>query len=256
LNSFQNNQQHFKLQKSSPSTTGCFFDAPGHVNQITTFVILKYTIMINIKIFVFNSFGVNSFVLHDDTGECVIIDPGCNNPMEQEKLHSYISENNLKPTALINTHFHIDHILGNHFVCETYNLVPTGHKAGAHFWESANDYSSMFGLEVDQIRKPEKFVEHGDVIRFGNTQLEVRYTPGHADGSICLVNHEQKFVISGDVLFQESIGRTDLPTGDFDVLMDSLDSQLFTLENDFTVYPGHGPKTSIGHEKIANPFIR
>jgi glyoxylase-like metal-dependent hydrolase (beta-lactamase superfamily II) len=194
-------------------------------------------------------------VLYDETGDCIIIDPGCNNRTEQLQLESYISENKLKPTALINTHFHIDHILGNHFVCETYNLVPTGHKEGEHFWDTAKEYGSMYGITLDEVRKTEIFIEDGDRVFFGNSQLEVRYTPGHADGSICLVNHQQRFVIAGDVLFQESIGRTDLPTGDYDVLMDSIGNQLFTLGDDYTVYPGHGPKTSIGHEKMTNPFI-
>ena len=211
--------------------------------------------MITIKIFVFNSFGENTFVLHDETGDCIIIDPGCSNRAEEQKLHSYITENKLKPTALINTHFHVDHILGNHFVCETYNLVPTGHKEGEHFWDTAKQYGAVYGINLDNVRKTEIFIEDVDIVRFGNSQLEVRYTPGHADGSIILVSHEQKFVISGDVLFQESIGRTDLPTGDFDVLMDSIAKKLFTLGDDYIVYPGHGPETSIGHEKMANPFI-
>ncbi len=211
--------------------------------------------MITIKIFVFNSFGENTFVLHDETGDCIIIDPGCSNRAEEQKLQSYITDNKLKPTALINTHFHVDHILGNHFVCETYNLVPTGHKQGEHFWDTAQQYGAVYGITLDNVRKTEIFVEDGDIVRFGNSQLEVRYTPGHADGSICLVSHEQKFVVVGDVLFQESIGRTDLPTGDFDVLMNSIEKKLFTLGDDYTVYPGHGPETSIGHEKMANPFI-
>ena len=211
--------------------------------------------MITVKIFTFNSFGVNSFVLNDETNDCIIIDPGCSSSGEEQQLQSYITENNLKPTALINTHFHIDHILGNQFICETYNLVPAGHKQGEHFWETAKQYGSMYGISLDEVRKTEIFIEDGDIVRFGNSQLEVRYTPGHADGSICLVSHEQKFVIAGDVLFQESIGRTDLPTGDFDVLMDSIEKKLFTLGDDYTVYLGHGPETSIGHEKMANPFI-
>ena len=211
--------------------------------------------MITIKIFVFNSFGENTFVLHDETGDCIIIDPGCSNRAEEQKLESYITDNKLKPTALINTHFHVDHILGNHFVCETYNLVPTGHREGEHFWDTSKQYGAMYGINLDNVRKTEIFIEDGDIVRFGDSQLEVRYTPGHADGSICLVSHEQKFVVSGDVLFQESIGRTDLPTGDFDVLMDSIAKKLFTLGDDYIVYPGHGPETSIGHEKMANPFI-
>lgn len=212
--------------------------------------------MITVKIFVFNSFSVNSFVLHDETGECIVIDPGCYTIAEQEKMASYIESNHLKPTSLINTHFHIDHILGNHFICERYSLVPTGHKDGDLFWETAHEFSSVFDLQMDEIRKPEIFIGNGEKITFGISSLEVRYTPGHAKGSVCLINHEQKFVIAGDVLFYGSIGRTDLPTGNFDTLMDSIEKQLFTLDDDYMVYPGHGPKTSIGYEKMTNPFIR
>ncbi|MDY0344700.1 MAG: MBL fold metallo-hydrolase [Lentimicrobium sp.] len=211
--------------------------------------------MITIKSFVFNSFQVNSFVLSDGTGECIIIDPGCNDAREKNELSSYIDENQLKPVALVNTHFHVDHVLGNHFVFERYNLEPTGHKAGKMFWETAREFGSVFNLELDEIKRPVHFVEDGDEITFGQSTLEVRYTPGHADGSVCLVNHPQKFVIAGDVLFQTSIGRTDLPTGDFDTLMESIREKLFTLEDDYTVYPGHGPKTSIGFERQHNPFI-
>lgn len=212
--------------------------------------------MITVKIFVFNSFSVNSFVLHDETGDCIIIDPGCSSASEQNKLSDYITGNNLRPVALINTHYHVDHILGNHFVCEKYNLKPSGHKEGKLFWETAHEFGSVFGVSIDEIRKPEIFVEEGDLITFGNSSLEVRYTPGHANGSICLLSHVDKFVIAGDVLFYGSIGRTDLPTGNFDVLMDSIESKLFTLDDDYIVYPGHGPKTNIGYEKISNPFIR
>ncbi|MBL7906700.1 MAG: MBL fold metallo-hydrolase [Bacteroidales bacterium] len=212
--------------------------------------------MINLNIFVFNSFAVNSFVLYDDTGECAIIDPGCHTEEEKNDLRSFITQNHLKPVALINTHFHVDHILGNQFVCSTYNLKPTGHVAGKFFWETAREFGSVFNISLDEIAKPEIFVADGDVIRFGKAELEVRYTPGHADGSICLVCHDQKFVIAGDVLFYGSIGRTDLPTGNFDTLMDSIHQKLFVLENDYTVYPGHGPKTSIGFERLNNPFIQ
>lgn len=212
--------------------------------------------MINIKIFVFNAFAVNSFVLSDESGECVIIDPGCHSAQEKQILEEYVSSNNLTPVALINTHFHVDHILGNHFVCTKYNLQPTGHEESRLFWETAHEFGSVFGLSIDEVRKPAIFVNDGEILRFGNSQLEVRYTPGHANGSICLVNHAQKYIVAGDVLFYGSIGRTDLPTGDFDLLMDSIERKLFTLPDDYTVYPGHGPKTSIGFEKVSNPFIR
>lgn len=211
--------------------------------------------MITVKTFVFNSFSVNSFVISDQDGNCVIIDPGCENIQEQQKLSGYIDENQLRPLALINTHFHVDHILGNHFACESFGLKPTGHSGSKMFWETAREFGSVFNLKVEEIVKPEIFVEDGDVLKFGGIALEVRYTPGHANGSICLVNHEQKFVIAGDVLFYGSIGRTDLPTGDFDILMESIQQKLFTLPDDYTVYPGHGPKTSIGYEKMSNPFL-
>lgn len=211
--------------------------------------------MITIKIFVFNAFAVNGFVLYDETGECIIVDPGCHSEGEKATLSGFIESNKLKPVAIINTHFHIDHILGNHFVCKRYGLKPTGHAEGSSFWGTAREYGRVYNLEIDEVEKPGFFVAEGDIIRFGNSELEVRYTPGHAAGSICLVNQLQKFVIAGDVLFYGSIGRTDLPTGDFDILMESIKTRLFVLEDDYTVYPGHGPKTSIGFEKRNNPFI-
>ncbi len=212
--------------------------------------------MITIKIFVFNAFEVNSFVLFDETGECIIVDPGCYSTEEKETLTRFIDENKLKPVVLVNTHFHIDHILGNHYLAQRYGLTPTGHAGVRLFWRTAREFGSVFNLKVDEVEKPGIFVVDGDTIRFGKATLEVRYTPGHADGSICLVSHEQKFVIAGDVLFYGSIGRTDLPTGDFDSLMESIKNSLWTLGEDYTVYPGHGPETSIGFEQRNNPFLQ
>lgn len=211
--------------------------------------------MININTLVFNSFAVNTFVISDSNGNCVIIDPGCEDDYEQKRLAAFIDQKKLKPLALINTHFHVDHILGNLFVSQKYGIKPTGHTGSKIFWETAKEFGTVFNLQVHEIVKPEIFVEDGDVLNYGDIQLEVRYTPGHADGSICLVSHEGRFVVAGDVLFNGSIGRTDLPTGDFDVLMESIRQKLFTLPDDYTVYPGHGPETSIGYEKITNPFL-
>ncbi len=211
--------------------------------------------MIHINTLVFNSFAVNTFVISDSNGNCVIIDPGCEDDYEQKRLAAFIDQKKLKPLALINTHFHVDHILGNLFVSQKYGIKPTGHKGSKIFWETAKEFGTVFNLQVHEIVKPEIFVEDGDVLNYGDIQLEVRYTPGHADGSICLVSHEGRFVVAGDVLFNGSIGRTDLPTGDFDVLMESIRQKLFTLPDDYTVYPGHGPETSIGYEKITNPFL-
>ncbi len=211
--------------------------------------------MIRIKVFVFNPFRENTYVLHDDTSDCIIVDPGCCSEEEESELIFYIKENKLKPVAVINTHTHIDHILGNNFIYNTYNIKPVIHEAGEGFLKSAPEYGTVFGLQVNEMIMPEKYLDEGDKIYFGHAFLEVLYTPGHADGSICLVSPENRFVITGDVLFNGSIGRTDLPTGNFDLLSDSITRKLYTLPDDYTVFPGHGPETSIGNEKMQNPYV-
>jgi len=208
-----------------------------------------------LKRFVFNSFGVNTYVLNDDTGKCLIIDPACQSVREENILENYINENKLLAVGMVNTHFHVDHIIGNNFICHTFNLKPQCHKSSKMFWETAAEFGSAFGLKVENLIIPSDFVSEGDKISYGNSSVEVLYTPGHADGSICLVNHAERYVIAGDVLFRDSIGRTDLPTGNFNVLYQSITNKLFTLPDDYTVYPGHGPETSIGYEKINNPFL-
>jgi glyoxylase-like metal-dependent hydrolase (beta-lactamase superfamily II) len=205
--------------------------------------------------FVFNSFGVNTYVLSDDTGKCLVIDPACQSKQEESQLAAYITGNNLEPVGMVNTHFHIDHIVGNTFICNTFNLRPQCHKSSKLFWETATEFGSVFGLSVENVIIPTDFISEGDRISFGNSFVDVLYTPGHADGSVCLINHAERYVIAGDVLFRDSIGRTDLPTGNFDVLHQSITTKLFTLPDDYTVYPGHGPETTIGYEKMNNPFI-
>lgn len=208
-----------------------------------------------LKRFVFNSFGVNTYVLTDDTGKCLVIDPACQSKHEESVLASYITGNNLIPVGMVNTHFHVDHIVGNTFICEAFKMKPMCHKNSKMLWETAVEFGSVFGLNLENMIIPVDFISEGDRISYGNSFVEVLYTPGHADGSICLVNHAERFVIAGDVLFRDSIGRTDLPTGNFDVLYQSITAKLFTLPDDYTVYPGHGPETTIGYEKINNPFL-
>lgn len=205
--------------------------------------------------FVFNSFGVNTYVLTDNTGKCLIVDPACQSKQEENELASFLADNNLQPTGMVNTHFHIDHIVGNTFICNTYNLRPQCHKRSKMFWETAVEFGSVFGIKVENLIIPSDYIDEGDSIEFGDSSVQVLYTPGHADGSVCLVNHDERYVIAGDVLFRDSIGRTDLPTGNFDVLYQSITSKLFTLPDDFVVYPGHGPETTIGYEKLNNPFL-
>lgn len=209
----------------------------------------------NINRFVFNSFGVNTYILADSTGKCLIVDPACQYRSEETELLSFITINHLTPVAMVNTHFHVDHIIGNTFVCNAFNLRPICHKNCKLFWENAVESGAVFGIKVENLIIPRDFVAEGERIEFGGSFVEVLYTPGHADGSICLVNHAERYVVSGDVLFRDSIGRTDLPTGNFDTLFESITTKLFTLPDDYTVYPGHGPETSIGYEKINNPFL-
>jgi hydroxyacylglutathione hydrolase len=211
--------------------------------------------MLGISTFIFNAFGVNTYLLYDETGECVIIDPACQYPHEEQELSGFIEANGLKPVRMINTHAHIDHILGNTFVCEKYNLKPEAHIAGLKFYEVAPSSGSVFGISVGKIMTPTDFLKEGDIINISNSSLKILYTPGHADGSICLLNDIDGYVITGDVLFRESIGRTDLPTGNLDTLLESIRLKLFTLPDRYIVYPGHGPTTTIGFEKRNNPFI-
>lgn len=211
--------------------------------------------MAKIKTFVFNPFQENTFLLYDDTKECVIIDAGCNDLNENNVLFSFISENELIPKYLINTHCHIDHIMGNSAIIEKYNIPSIAHKDDLPLIERANDMAMAFGFNVKEPPKPNNFVNEGDKIEFGNTVLDVKHVPGHSPGSIALVCDADNFAIVGDVLFKGSIGRTDLPGGDYNTLISSINQKLFTLDDDFVVYPGHGDSTTIKLEKTTNPFF-
>lgn len=211
--------------------------------------------MINIHYFTFGPFQENTYILWDETKECVLIDPGNNSATEHAKLSRYISENMLKPVRLILTHAHIDHINGNRYVSDTYGLLPEVHKDDLFFIEKHTATATMYGLNVEQSPMPEKFISENDTITFGNSELKVLHTPGHAPGHVVFYNKEQKFIIGGDVLFYGSIGRTDLPGGNHKTLISSIKQKLFPLGDDMTVYSGHGPSTSIGFERLNNPFL-
>jgi len=206
--------------------------------------------------FVFNSFGVNTYILSDENGKCLLIDPACQHAEEETELAGFITGNGLDVIAMVNTHFHVDHIVGNTFVCNKFNLKPICHEQSRLFWRTAVEYGSVFGMKIENLITPTDFIKEGDVLAYGNSSVEVLYTPGHADGSICLINHKERFVVTGDVLFRDSIGRSDLPTGNYDLLRTNIMTKLFTLPDDYTVYPGHGPETSIGYEKLNNPFLQ
>lgn len=212
--------------------------------------------MITINKFVFNTFMVNSYILYDESGECILIDAACYELSEQEEIKNFIAANNLKLVRNLNTHCHIDHVLGNDFIAETYGIRPEYHENSVPFFYTLKEMGSSFGYSIAHIPEPKRFLEDGETVRWGNSSLKVLFTPGHAEGSVCFYCEIQEFVITGDVLFRDTIGRTDLPSGDFDQLMNSIKTKLFTLPEGTIVYPGHGPETSIGYEMENNPFIR
>jgi hydroxyacylglutathione hydrolase len=211
--------------------------------------------MINIHYFTFNGFQENTYILSDETKQCVIIDPGCYSNEEEQELVSYIAKNELTPIKLLNTHCHIDHVLGNSFVASKYSIGLEMHEKDLPTLHATPNYGHTFGFNIDKSPEPTMLLNEGDVVKFGNSELNVLFTPGHSAGHIVFVNHKQKFIINGDVLFQGSIGRTDLPGGDHNTLIDSIKTKLLTLDDDFEVYTGHGPKTTIGHERNHNPFL-
>jgi len=211
--------------------------------------------MTKVKRFVFNPFQVNTYVVSNKTSQCVIVDGGCSNENELKILKNYISANGLMPVLLLNTHAHIDHIIGNYDICDTFKIPLAAHPDSVKFMKVSKDYASVFGLEMKNVKEIDIFLSEKEPITFGNTVLHVLDTPGHADGSTCFYNKDDDYVITGDVLFFQSIGRTDLDTGDYDKLQKSIWTKLFALPDKTVVYPGHGPETTIGYEKVNNPFV-
>lgn len=211
--------------------------------------------MIHIQTFTFNPYQENTYLLYDDTLECVIIDPGMYDREEQDIILKFIAEYKLKPVLLLNTHCHIDHVLGNKFVYDTYGLLPQFHEGELPLLAAVVSYAPQMGFAYEASPIPEQFLKENDVISFGNSELEVRFAPGHSPAHICFYNKTDRFLIGGDVLFYMSIGRTDLPGGDSDQLKRSIQTQLFVLPEDCKVYPGHGQPTTIGFEKRNNPYL-
>jgi hydroxyacylglutathione hydrolase len=206
--------------------------------------------------FTFNPFQENTYILYDDSKECIIIDPGCYDEGEKLELAVFIEQNGLKPVRLINTHCHIDHVFGNHFIITKYNLPLEIHEGELSVLNAVQQVSMMYGIPFDDpIPIVDKFIKEGEIIKFGNSKLEAIFTPGHSPASLSFYCKEAGFLIAGDVLFYGSIGRTDLPGGNFNTLISSIKDKLFQLGDDVEVYPGHGQKTTIGFEKRTNPFL-
>jgi len=213
--------------------------------------------MVKIKKFVFNPFGENTFVVWDDlTMECAVIDPGCSDEFEENALSEFIRGNDLLPKYLINTHSHIDHILGCRFVKEKYDpeyLVPENDLI---LLRNAFSQADIFNLRFKEPPEPDNFISEKLTISLGGSPVEFLFTPGHTPGEFCLYFPNEKFCITGDVLFRDGIGRTDLWGGNFNTLINSIKEKLLILDDNVIIYPGHGEESTIGREKKLNSFIK
>lgn len=209
-----------------------------------------------IQHFTFNPFQENTYLLINGKKDCIIIDPGCYFEEERKQLLDYIEKEGLKVTRLLNTHCHLDHIFGNRLVAKTYGVGLEIHPQDKIVLDRSPEIGKMYNVPFEPSPEPVRFLEDGEKILFGEDELEVLLTPGHSPGSVCFYAASQQFIIGGDVLFYQSIGRTDLPGGNHQTLLKSIREKLFVLPDDVRVYPGHGPSTTIGFEKANNPFLK
>ena len=212
--------------------------------------------MLTVQSFTFNPVQENTYVVYNDKGACCIIDPGCYFASEEKALTDFIEQNGLTPVLLLNTHCHLDHIFGNRFIQKKYGLTLHLHPAEKEVLDYGPAMGQLWQLPFDNYEGDLIYLNEGDTITLGEDQLQVLLTPGHSPGSLTFYDREAKFLISGDVLFQGSVGRTDLPGGDFAVLEQSIKIKLYTLPEDVIVYPGHGGSTTIGDEMKGNPFVK
>jgi glyoxylase-like metal-dependent hydrolase (beta-lactamase superfamily II) len=211
--------------------------------------------MLQIKSFEFSPIQENTYILYNEFNDCIIIDPGCYFDEEKDTFSGFIDSARLKPVMLINTHCHLDHVFGNKYVAEKYGLTLQIHEGEKRVLDFAPASGLMYNMPFDNYSGDFKYLKEGDIIKLGQDELKVLFTPGHSPASLSFYCEKDSFVISGDVLFYRSIGRTDLPGGDFDTLIKSIRSQLFVLPGETKVYSGHGPMTTIADEKRENPFL-
>jgi glyoxylase-like metal-dependent hydrolase (beta-lactamase superfamily II) len=207
--------------------------------------------------FTFNMFGVNTYILWDDISrEALIVDPGMINEKEQKEIKAFLDANNLNLKHLINTHMHIDHAFGISYVKENYNLKLECNLEDQFLAQRLKEQANMFGLPIPMSDlQIDKDLKDGEKIQLGDEHISILHVPGHSPGSVVLYAPQSNFIISGDVLFNTSIGRTDLPGGNYAQLINAINNKLMTLPDDVIVYPGHGPETSIGYEKQNNPYL-
>jgi len=212
--------------------------------------------MITIKTFVFSPLQENTYLLINEAKQCAIIDPGCYFDHEKEELSQYIEKEKLTPTLLLNTHCHLDHIFGNEFILSKYKLSTHAHQEDEELLKNSADQGKAFGLSVQTPPEIGTYIDQDDVIKFGDSELKVLHIPGHSPGGVSFYCASENFIITGDVLFYRSIGRTDLYKGDFKTLVQNIKEKIFALPDDTVVYPGHGQSTTVGSEKKNNMFLR
>lgn len=211
--------------------------------------------MINIKQFTFNPYQENTYILFDETAECVIIDPGMYDAEEQNEFVNFIKSAGLKPVLLLNTHCHIDHVLGNKFVFDNWALKPQFNEGELFIMNAIPGYAPSMGIRYELSPEPEVYLPQRGTVSFGKSTLDLIFAPGHSPAHLCFYSEPDNFLIGGDVLFYNSIGRTDLPGGNHAQLIKSIKENLFVLPDDCKVFPGHGQSTTIGFEKRTNPFL-
>lgn len=212
--------------------------------------------MIKIQKFVFNPFQVNTYLLYNDDKQAYLIDPACSEKSEQKLLSGFIDENDLRLKAIVNTHCHIDHILGVEYIRNKYNV---------EFWCSGEEQflldnsvaqGEFFGFKISKPGEPDRYISEEDVLILGDKEIPIFHIPGHSPGSLAFYLKEEEKIITGDVIFSGSIGRTDLPGGDYQTLVTGIRNKLLGLNADVEILPGHGPSSTIGNEKLTNPFLQ
>lgn len=211
--------------------------------------------MLSIKSFEFSPIQENTYVLYNEFNDCLFIDPGCYFDEERNELALFVEKNALKPKMLLNTHCHLDHVFGNKFISEKFDLTLQLHEGEVPVLQFAPTSGLMYNLPFDNYTGLYEFLQEGDVLKLGTDELLVLFTPGHSPASISFYCAAQGFLISGDVLFRQSIGRTDLPGGNYETLITSIKEKLLVLPDETVVYSGHGAPTSIGYEKRNNPYL-
>jgi glyoxylase-like metal-dependent hydrolase (beta-lactamase superfamily II) len=212
--------------------------------------------MIKVEKFVVNPLQENSFIISDETGKCIFVDPGFYYDEEKTEVIEYVQDNNLKPVGIANTHAHFDHIMGVEFVRNEFNIPLQIHKEDAFWIDRAVDQGEMFAIDMETVAPADSYFSEGEKVRFGNSEMKIIHVPGHSPGHVVFYDAESEILVAGDVLFYGSIGRTDLPGGDYDTLITNIKNKVFELPDKTKVFCGHGPETTIGFEKQNNPFLK